>query len=242
MEEVIKNAEEADLLAFAKTFLGTYGTHGFQSLAKRDTDLLLFYALEHSGVIDSRASNHQVARRLKLTPKRVSNLRRDAWARWAEPSDVRDHLAHTLKACFAAPALERLLKQNRSAWKTDKLIPLLLEHPSDRAEVEQFLKSAGDIPHYAKNPEVVLIPHDQVMALVDFAADGLDKARQALIKKSFATNKKLSELLTQDISKLSAGEVRTVLNTTVATVMEKSTIDLAAKGLSALVLGYLGTP
>ena len=124
MEEVIKNAEEADLLAFAKTFLGTYGTHGFQSLAKRDTDLLLFYALEHSGVIDSRASNHQVARRLKLTPKRVSNLRRDAWARWAEPSDVRDHLAHTLKACFAAPALERVLKQNRSAWKTDKLSPL----------------------------------------------------------------------------------------------------------------------
>ena len=68
MEELIKNASEADLLGFSKTFLGTYGAHGFQSLAKRDADLLLFYALEHSGVVDSREGNHQVARRLRLTP------------------------------------------------------------------------------------------------------------------------------------------------------------------------------
>ena len=241
MEELIKNASEADLLGFSKTFLGTYGAHGFQSLAKRDADLLLFYALEHSGVVDSREGNHQVARRLRLTPTRVSNLRRDAWARWAEPSDVRAHLAHTFREIFAAPALERVLRQNRATWKTDRLLPLLLEHPSDRSEVEQFLKAAKDIPHRARNSEVLLIPQDQVIPLVDFAAEGLDKAGQNLIKKAFASNKKLSDFLTEDISRISATEARAVLNNTVGAILEKASVDLAAKGLSALVLGYFGT-
>lgn len=240
MLDLIKKAGESELLKFAEVFLGTYGAQGFQALSKRDTDLLLFYTLEASGVLDSRAGNHDVARLLRVTPRRVALLRRDAWARWAEPTDVREHLTFTLRSVFQPAPLERLLRENRGRWKQDGLLPLLLEHPSDRDEVEQFLKSAHSTPHHARNPEVLLVPKDQVVPLLDFAASGLDKARQGAIKKAFASNTKLGEFLTRDISKLSAAEARAVLNNTVGAIFEKASVDLAAKGLSALTLGYLG--
>lgn len=240
VEEVIKKAREEDLLAFAQGFLGAYATHGFQSLSKRDTDLLLFYTLETSGVLDSRMSNHDTARRLRLTPKKVSALRREAWARWASPGDVQEHLRQTLRATFKPAVLKRVLQDNLSVWKKERLVPLLLEHPSDHSEVEQFLKTQHCIPHYAKNREVLLVPHDQIVPLLEHAADGLDAKRQREIKKSFAENTTLKELITKDLSKLSWEETRAALNQALGAVFEKAAVDAAAKALSGVVSGFLG--
>lgn len=240
MEEVLTKAEDRDLLAFAKGFLGSYGTYGFQCLNKRDADLLLFYALETSGVLDSRNSNHEAARMLRLTPRRLAALRRDAWARWAARADVQKHLADTLRAAFQVKALKRVLAENLKSWKDDRLLPILLEHPSGHAEVEQFLKSVHSIPHYARNREVLLLPHDQVLPLLETASEALDTKRVREIKKSFAASTTLQEYLTEDISRLTWDQTRSVLNNTVGAMLEKAAVDGAAKGISALVLGVLG--
>lgn len=240
MEELIKNASEENLLGFVTTFLGSYGTHGFQSLNKRDSDLLLFYSLECRGVLDSRQSNHETARILRLTPRRVAALRRDAWARWASRADVQRHLADTLRTAFAPIALTQVLKENRKSWNDDGLLPILLEHPSDHAEVEQFLKAVHCIPHYARNREVLLVPHDHVIPLLESMGDGVDAKRGRALNKAFSANTTLKKFLTKDISTLSWAQARAVLNNTVAAMLDKAAVDTVANGLSVLFLGILG--
>lgn len=46
-------------------------------------------------------------------------------------------------------------------------IPLLIEHPDDRAEMERAIKVAGGIPIHERNREVVLITHTLLLEIAD---------------------------------------------------------------------------
>ena len=111
---------------------------------------------------------------------------------------------------------------------------MLLEHPSDRAEVEQALKRRHSVPRYARNHEVLLVPHRQLTALVDeIVPNGVEKKKLVTIRAAFSKDATLKSFLAKDISKLSWSEARVVLNTTLGEVLQKATIDVAAKALSS---------
>ncbi len=55
---------------------------GFQSLTKRDLELLIFVLLERDGAISRADSNAAVALKLRVTTAKVKALRRDGYARW----------------------------------------------------------------------------------------------------------------------------------------------------------------
>jgi hypothetical protein len=78
MSRLVSKADGPELERFSRRFLAKYLAHGFQSLSKRDVELLLFYELELSDLISASASNHDVAKMLRLTGRKVAGLRRDA--------------------------------------------------------------------------------------------------------------------------------------------------------------------
>lgn len=237
--DLVSDVSDDKLATFGRRFLRRYADHGFQSMQKRDVELLLFYELELCGVIDPGSDNHSIAKTLRVTPARVKALRRDAWARWAEANEVRDHLRQTLAKLFCDDALATLLTENEKVCREDRLLPVLLEHPSDRAEVEQALKRRHSVPRYARNREVLLVPHQQLIALADeLVPGGVDKKHLATIRAAFLKDATLKSLLTKDLSKLSWAEARTVLNTMIGEVLQKASVDVTAKALSG-ALGAL---
>lgn len=72
----LRNAE-----VFAEELIKYYCEQGFQSISKRDLDLLIFILLEKDGAIDRTATNFDVARQLRLNQSKVALLRRDSCAR-----------------------------------------------------------------------------------------------------------------------------------------------------------------
>ncbi|HMR05636.1 MAG TPA: hypothetical protein PKA88_07650 [Polyangiaceae bacterium] len=239
MSRLVSKSDGPELERFARRFLSKYLAHGFQSLSKRDVELLLFYELELSDLISASASNHDVAKSLRLTGRKVSNLRRDAWARWAEENEIKEHLRASLKQLLSVEALTTVLSENRRAWSGDGLIPLLLEHPSDRAEVEQFLKRRHSIPHYAKNREVILVPHKLLLDLSAGLGGTVQKKQLSIVRSAFIKDADLKAFLTKDLRELSWREARQVLNVTVAEMLHKASVDAAARGLSSVFGGVL---
>ena len=71
-----------DPAGFANEFLRLTLLQGFQSLTKRDLELLIFVLLERDGAIQRAESNFSVASHLRVTPAKVKALRRDGYARW----------------------------------------------------------------------------------------------------------------------------------------------------------------
>ena len=104
---------------FARTFLEKYLTFGFQSLGKKDIELLLFYALEQSQIsnISPTLDNHIVAHRLKLTPDKVRKLRREAMARWGDEASAGRLLRRQLHEYFS----DAQSFQNDSSARTNKV-------------------------------------------------------------------------------------------------------------------------
>ena len=60
------------------------------------------------------------------------------------------------------------------------------------------------------------------------------------IRTAFAKDADLQSFLTKDIKKLSWREARSVLNKTVAAIVQKAAVDGAARGLSAVYGSLLG--
>lgn len=74
--------ELKDAAAFGSEFLRLTLLQGFQSLTKRDLELLIFVLLERDGAISRNSSNAAVALQLRVTSAKVKALRRDGYARW----------------------------------------------------------------------------------------------------------------------------------------------------------------
>ena len=74
--------ELKDPAAFGNEFLRLTLLQGFQSLTKRDLELLIFVLLERDGTVGRDESNATVAARLRVTPAKIKALRRDGYARW----------------------------------------------------------------------------------------------------------------------------------------------------------------
>lgn len=239
MSTLVSKADGPELERFARRFLTKYLSAGFQSLSKRDVELLMYYELELSGMVSAQASNHEVAKALRVTARKIALLRRDAWARWAQDNEVSDHLKTTLRGLFEEEALLSLLSQNKRAWKEDGLLPLLLEHPVDRAEVEERLKQKKHIVHHARNREVLLVPHGPLLDVVAGLSGAVDEKRLSAIRSAFAKSSDLKQFLTKDVRTLSWKEARSVLNATMADIVHKATVDGVAKGVAAIYGGLL---
>ncbi len=209
---------------FGEQILKLFLEQGWQSLSKRDLELLIFLSLEMDGAIDRFSSNHAVARSLRITPSKVAALRRDAYARWRTLSNetTADIIKRVLRYSLTEERLNNAAKFATERRKEDGFLALLIEHPDYRSEFEQAVKDTGAIPIYERNREVIVIDYKTLLTLAE-NMDLLEKDPakiQSRLKRVFSgTKTDLNGFLKKDVKELTWDDARSALNSAGSQVM-----------------------
>lgn len=208
---------------FGREVLAQYEREGWGSLSKRDLELLIFILLEKDGALPRTLSNYNVARELRVTETKVAALRRDAYARWRPLTgeDSRTVLRRVLPPALNKDRLEMAIKFSGRKMN-EGFIPILIEHPDDRAELEHAVKEANGIPVYERNREVLLVHYITLLEIAE-KLDILESDPvkiQAELGKLLGTQANLADFLKKPVKKLTLSGARSALNDAGVIVVE----------------------
>ena len=232
-----------DPAVFSETLLNYFMEQGWQSLSKRDLELLIFILLEKDGMVDQFASNHNVARQLRLTPSKVASLRKDSYARWRPLLNIttQEMIKHILKHTLTKEKLASAARYASEKSAQEGFLALMIEHPDYRAEMEEAIKNLNGIPIYERNPQVILIHHETLFQLArEFdLLDDFGDIQKALKKLCGSKVKDLEEFLKKDAKDLTWKDVRDALNSTTAKVVAGQLTTIALPALLKSAMAFL---
>lgn len=219
---------------FGEQILKLFLEQGWQSLSKRDLELLIFLSLEMDGAIERFSSNHEVARQLRITPAKVAALRRDAYARWRTLSNesTADIIKRVLRKALTEESLNNAARYASERRKEEGFLAILIEHPDYRTEFEQAVKDTGAIPIYERNREVLILHYETLIKLAE-NMDLLEKdpaKLQAKLKKLCGTKTDLEGFLKKNVKELTWEDARSALDSVGAKVIS----GVVSGGLAAL--------
>ncbi len=190
---------------------------GFGSLSKRDLELLVFYLLERDGFLPRDATNHDLARRLSVTPSRARVFRRDADARWGRLDAGADgpgaRVPALLKRLLAPGALDAARRHTPAADRSDGFVGLFVRHPADRDLLEQQVVDADGVPRAGRSPDVLLVRFEVLVAV---AERNLARAEAGEVRRQLRTlapaADEVAALLKKNVSDVRWEDVRATLN------------------------------
>ena len=231
-----------DPAGFGNEFLRLTLLQGFQSLTKRDLELLIFVLLERDGAIGRDESNFTVAGKLRVTPAKVKALRRDGYARWrALVPEERDAALQRIVATVLTEAnLKAGAKHVSERSRKDGFLAIRIEHPDDHQQFEQAILDVGALPVYERNREVVAVRFDTLLAIAErWGYLQTDPASVvAELKKLTPTAEEVADLLKKDVTKLRWQDARNALNSLGAKAVS-STAEGGLKSLLKLAIPFL---
>lgn len=234
--------ELKDPAAFGNEFLRLTLLQGFQSLTKRDLELLIFVLLERDGAIERSESNFTVAGKLRVTPAKVRALRRDGYARWRAlvPEDRDDALQRIVATVLTEANLRAGAKHASERSRKEGFLAVRIEHPDDAQQFEQAILDVGALPVYERNREVVAVRFDTLLAIAErWGYLQQDPAAVvAELKRFVPTAEELTDLLKKDVSKLRWQDVRNALNSLGARAVA-STAEGGLRGLLKIVFPFI---
>jgi len=231
-----------DPAAFGQEFLRLTLLQGFQSLTKRDLELLIFMLLERDGAIARADSNFTVAGQLRVTPAKVRALRRDAYARWRAlvPEQREAALQRIVATVLSEANLRAGAKHVSERSRKEGFLAIRIEHPDDQQQFEQAILDVGALPVYERNREVVAVRFDTLLAIAE--RWGYLQTDPVLIRnelnKLAPTSEAIADLLKKDVAKLRWQDARQALNSLGAETIAKSAEDGLA-GLLKVVFPFL---
>lgn len=231
-----------DPAAFGNEFLRLTLLQGFQSLTKRDLELLIFILLERDGAIARSDSNAAVALRLRVTPAKVKGLRRDGYARWRAlvPEEGEAALQRIVAAVLTETNLRAGAKHVTERSRKEGFLAIRIEHPDDAQRFEQAILEVGAIPVYERNREVVAVRFDTLVQIAErwnyLQPDA--QATLAALKKLAPASEEVAELLKKDITQLRWTDARRALNSLGAKAIASSA-EGGLKGLLKLVFPFI---
>ena len=231
-----------DPAGFGTEFLRLTLLQGFQSLTKRDLELLIFVLLERDGVIGRSESNFDVAGKLRVTPAKVKALRRDGYARWRAlvPEERDAALQRIVAGALTEANLKSGAKHVSERSRKDGFLAIRVEHPDDHQQFEQAILDVGALPVYERNRDVVAVRFDTLLAIAErwgyLQPD--PAAVVAELKKLTPTAEEVADLLKKDVSKLRWQDARNALNSLGAKAVA-STAEGGLKGLLKIVFPFL---
>jgi hypothetical protein len=234
--------ELKDPASFGNEFLRLTLLQGFQSLTKRDLELLIFILLERDGAIARSESNAAVALRLRVTPAKVKGLRRDGYARWRAlvPEEGDAALQRIVAAVLTEENLRSGAKHVTERSRKEGFLAIRIEHPDDAQRFEQAIVEVGAIPVYERNREVVAVRFDTLLKIAErwsFLQPDPQATLDAL-KKLAPTSEEVADLLKKDIKQLRWEDARHALNSLGAKAIA-STAEGGLKGLLKLVFPFI---
>ena len=234
--------ELKDPAAFGTEFLRLTLLQGFQSLTKRDLELLIFVLLERDGSIDRSESNAAVALRLRVTPAKVKGLRRDGYARWRAlvPEDGEAALQRIVAGVLTEANLRSGAKHVSERSRKEGFLAIRIEHPDDAQQFEQAILDVGAIPVYERNREVVAVRFDTLVQIAErwnyLQPD--PQATLAALKKLAPASEEVADLLKKDVKQLRWDDARRALNSLGAKAVS-STVEGGLRGLLKLVFPFI---
>ncbi|WHL18268.1 hypothetical protein [Stenotrophomonas acidaminiphila] len=234
--------ELKDPAGFGNEFLRLTLLQGFQSLTKRDLELLIFVLLERDGAVDRGASNATVALQLRVTPAKVKGLRRDGYARWRAlvPEDADAALQRIVATVLTEANLRSGAKHVSERSRKDGFLAVRIEHPDDAQRFEQAILEVGALPVYERNREVVAVRFDTLLKIAErwgFLQPD-PQATVAALKKLAPTSEEVADLLKKDVTQLRWDDVRRALNSLGAKAVS-STVEGGLKGLLKLAFPFI---
>ena len=234
--------ELKDPAAFGNEFLRLTLLQGFQSLTKRDLELLIFVLLERDGAIERSESNFTVAGKLRITPAKAKALRRDGYARWRAlvPEERDDALQRIVATVLTEANLRAGAKHVSERSRKEGFLAIRIEHPDDAQQFEQALLDVGALPVYERNREVVAVRFDTLLAIAErWGYLQQDPAAVAAeLKKFVPTAEEVADLLKKDVTQLSWQDVRNALNSLGARAVA-STAEGGLRGLLKIVFPFI---
>lgn len=234
--------ELRDPAGFANEFLRLTLLQGFQSLTKRDLELLMFVLLERDGAVARAASNADVALLLRVTPAKVKSLRRDGYARWRAlvPEEREAALQRIVASVLTEANLRSGAKHVSERSRKDGFLAIRVEHPDDAQQFEQAILEVGALPVYERNREVVAVRFDTLLKIAErwgyLQADPQATLRE--LRKLAPAAEEVADLLKKDVTQLHWDEVRRALNSLGAKAVA-STAEGGLKGLLKLVFPFI---
>ena len=234
--------ELKDPAGFANEFLRLTLLQGFQSLTKRDLELLIFVLLERDGAIDRGDSNAAVALQLRVTPAKVKGLRRDGYARWRAlvPEDADAALQRIAATVLTEANLRSGAKHVSERSRKEGFLAIRIEHPDDAQRFEQAIVEVGALPVYERNREVVAVRFDTLLKIAErwgyLPPD--PQAAVAALKKLAPASEEVADLLKKDVTQLRWDDVRRALNSLGAKAVS-STVEGGLKGLLKLAFPFI---
>ena len=231
-----------DPAGFANEFLRLTLLQGFQSLTKRDLELLIFVLLERDGAVGRDESNAAVAARLRVTPAKIKALRRDGYARWRAlvPEDDDDALRRIAAAVLTEANLRSGARHVSERSRKDGFLAVRIEHPDDAQRFEQAILAVGALPVYERNREVVAVRFDTLLKIAEkwgYLQPDAEKIAKEL-KKLSPASEEVADLLKKDIAKLRWEDARNALNSLGAKAIA-STAEGGLKGLLKIVFPFI---
>ena len=234
--------ELKDPAGFGNEFLRLTLLQGFQSLTKRDLELLIFVLLERDGAIDRGDSNAAVALQLRVTPAKVKGLRRDGYARWRAlvPEDADAALQRIAAIVLTEANLRSGAKHVSERSRKEGFLAIRIEHPDDAQRFEQAIVEVGALPVYERNREVVAVRFDTLLKIAErwgyLPPD--PQAAVAALKKLAPASEEVADLLKKDVTQLRWDDVRRALNSLGAKAVS-STVEGGLKGLLKLAFPFI---
>ena len=231
-----------DPAGFGNEFLRLTLLQGFQSLTKRDLELLIFVLLERDGAIDRGDSNAAVALQLRVTPAKVKGLRRDGYARWRAlvPEDADAALQRIAATVLTEANLRSGAKHVSERSRKEGFLAIRIEHPDDAQRFEQAIVEVGALPVYERNREVVAVRFDTLLKIAErwgyLPPD--PQAAVAALKKLAPASEEVADLLKKDVTQLRWDDVRRALNSLGAKAVS-STVEGGLKGLLKLAFPFI---
>ncbi|GHH58460.1 MULTISPECIES: hypothetical protein [Gammaproteobacteria] len=234
--------ELKDPAGFANEFLRLTLLQGFQSLTKRDLELLIFVLLERDGAISRSDSNAAVAMQLRVTPAKVKALRRDGYARWRAlvPEENDAALRRIVASVLTEDNLRSGAKHVSERSRKEGFLAVRIEHPDDAQRFEQAILEVGALPVYERNREVVAVRFDTLLKIAErwgyLQPDPEATVRE--LKKLAPAAEEVADLLKKDIKQLRWDDVRRALNSLGAKAVA-STAEGGLKGLLKIVFPFI---
>lgn len=207
---MLKDVSTEKAVKFLHELNEKYLRNGFLSLSKKDQDLLLFYLLQKYGVIDHTASIYETALALKITPQKVKTLRLESYIRWGM-QDRERVIRQVLSKMFSLENVQYLQTYQAELIKKGK-IPLLIEDPVEKFELENQIKKHSGIIKYERGNETIIVDYAIIVDIADNILEDKEKRIEQL-RKLIQSEKKIKELFTKiDIKNISKNEYRYILN------------------------------
>lgn len=227
---------------FANEFLRLTLLQGFQSLTKRDLELLMFVLLERDGAVARSDSNAAAALRLRVTPAKVKALRRDGYARWRSlvPEESGAAMQRIVATVLTEENLRAGARHVSERSRKEGFLAIRIEHPDDQQQFEQAILAVGALPVYERNREVLAVRFDTLLELAErwgYLRHEPEKIT-AELKKLTPAAEEVADLLKKDVTTLRWDDVRRALNSLGAKAIA-STAEGGLRGLLKIVFPFI---